>query len=176
MGASPVELTDAESAARTSPESQVSCRIGGSEPLTLCVVKLACGQGGGCRCKTLKRQGERGLCYGRAGRFWKTDIFLPDGQIRGFLFEGAVAANGQGRLSPQERSIFLVALLARFAPFAGLAAGLRDAAQDRSPGKRKTGRLKMAPQAFEITESAPENGTCCPSVRMTVQKWIRKWV
>jgi hypothetical protein len=47
------------------------------------------------------------------------------------------------------------------APFARLAAGLRDAAPDRSPGNRKTARLKMAPQAFEITESAPENGTCC---------------
>ena len=60
----------------------------GSEPPTVCVVKLACGQGGGCRSKTPKRQGERGPCYGRAGRFWKTDIFLPDQRIRGLLFAG----------------------------------------------------------------------------------------
>jgi hypothetical protein len=64
-----------------------------SECLSACFVKLACGQGGGCLSETLKRQGERGP---RADRFWKTDIFLPDGRIRGFLFEVAVAAMDRG--------------------------------------------------------------------------------
>jgi hypothetical protein len=112
MGASPAELTDAESAARTSTESQVSCRIGVASPSLYVLSSSPVDKEAGCRSKTPERQAERGPCYGRAGRFRKTDIFLPDQRIRGFLFEGAVAANGQGRLSPQERSIFLVALLA----------------------------------------------------------------
>jgi hypothetical protein len=153
MGASPAELTDAESAARTSTESQVSCRIGVASPPLYVLSSSPVDKEAGCRSKTPKRQGERRPCYGRAGRFWKTDIFLPDQRIRGLLFAGPVAANVQLRFSPEERSIFLVTP--------------RLPSRSRtSPNSRPVeamGKSCSSGRACEITKPATEKDACVPA-------------
>jgi hypothetical protein len=91
MGASPAEPRDAESAAGLSTESQVSCRIGVANPSLYVLSSSPVDKEAVAGRRPGSVRAERGPC---ADPFWKTDIFLPDGRIRGFLFERAVGANG----------------------------------------------------------------------------------
>ena len=108
MGASPAEPTDAESAARLSTESQVSCRIGVASP-SLCVLSslpVDKEVAAGARPRSAKASAD--LVTAAPGASGKPTFSCQTSGSVVCCSQGPVAANVHLRFSPQERSIFLV--------------------------------------------------------------------
>jgi len=139
-----------------------------SEPLTACLVKPALWTRSRLPRRDAKRRGQaRTLLRPRPISSGKPTFSCQTGGpvvsfSRAHRDERVAALISTGAIDLLDNSQAAHAL----APFAKLAAGCRDAAQDPLTWRPKagwTGKLEMAPQAFEITESAPEKGARAPA-------------